>query len=145
MKAFGKFSKSAEMTTDTLDRLGATASSACAIHCMITPLVIGILPALGIGFLAAPWFENSAVLGAICLAVVSLMHGYLHHRRFHALWLLLIGAILLLSGRFVIGNSRQLIETPFVVLGGLALAGAHLINRRLCKACTRCEAHAHTS
>ncbi len=133
------------MTSDILDRLGATASTACAIHCMITPFVIGLLPILGIGFLAAPWFENIAVLGAICLAIVSLMHGYLHHRQFHALWLLLIGTVLLFSGRFVIGNSQQVIETPLVVLGGLALAGAHLINRRLCKTCERCEGHAHTS
>jgi len=133
------------MTSDILDRLGATASTACAIHCMITPFVLGLLPVLGIGFLAAPWFETTVVLGAISLAVISLMHGYLHHRQFYALWLLLIGAVLLLSGRFVIGNSRQLIETPLVVLGGLALAGAHLINRRLCKSCERCEAHAHKS
>lgn len=134
---------SAKSTPDILDRVGATASSACAVHCMITPFVLGLLPVLGIGFLAAPWFENTAVLGAISLAVVSLLHGYLHHRQFHALWLLIAGAALLLSGRFVVGGAQQLVETPLVVMGGLALAGAHLINRRLCKTCERCEAHAH--
>jgi len=41
------------------------------------------------------------------------------------------------------GDANKLIETPLVVLGGLALAGAHLINRKLCKHCERCEAHAH--
>jgi hypothetical protein len=131
-------------TSDILDRVGATASTACAIHCMITPFVLGILPLLGIGFLAAPWFENTAVLAALSLAVVSLLHGYLHHRQFHALWLLMIGAALLLSGRFVIGDANKMIETPLVVLGGLALAGAHLINRKLCKHCEQCEAHSHS-
>ena len=129
--------------TDIIDRVGATASTACAIHCMITPFVLGLLPLLGMGFLAAPWFENTAVVGAISLAVVSLLHGYLHHRQFHALWLLMIGAALLLCGRFVIGDDHRWIESTLVVLGGLALAGAHLINRRLCKTCERCEAHAH--
>lgn len=133
---------SEKSTPDILDRVGATASSACAVHCMITPFVLGLLPVLGIGFLAAPWFENTAVLGAISLAVVSLLHGYLHHRQFHALWLLIIGGALLLSGRFIVGDANKLLETPLVVLGGLALAGAHLINRRLCKSCERCEAHA---
>lgn len=133
-----------KMPSDILDRVGATASSACAVHCMITPFVLGMLPVLGIGFLAAPWFENTAVLGALSLAIVSLLHGYLHHRQFHALWLLIIGGALLLSGRFIVGDANKLLETPLVVLGGLALAGAHLINRRLCKTCERCDLHAHS-
>jgi len=134
---------SSKTTSAILDRVGATASTACAIHCMITPFVLGVLPVLGIGFLAAPWFESTAVLGAISLAIVSLLHGYLHHRQFQALWLLMIGAALLLSARFVVGDANKLIETPLVVLGGLALAGAHLINRKLCNHCEHCESHGH--
>ena len=124
-----------------LDTLGALASTACAVHCLLTPAVLALLPLLGASIWAAPWLENGAVILAIVLGLTSLLHGYSHHRQFRALGLLLGGIALLAIGRGVVGHDDQLWETVFVVLGGLAVAGAHLINRRLCQVCETCHHH----
>ncbi len=122
-----------------LDFLGALASTACAVHCLLTPVVIALLPLLGASFWAAPWLENSVVVLAIVLGLTSLLHGYSHHRQFRALGLLLGGIVLLVIGRWGIGHTAQFWETTLVVLGGIAVAGAHLINRRLCQVCDTCH------
>lgn len=134
-----KVCMSAKTISHYLDSLGTLASTACAVHCLLTPLVLGMLPLLGIGFLAADWFENAAVIGAIALGVISMIHGYLHHRRFRVVGLLMSGIILLLAGRWLVGDAHQLAETGLVVAGGLAVARAHWVNRRLCQTCTACH------
>ena len=122
-----------------LDTLGALASTACAVHCLLTPLVIAALPLLGVSLWAAPWLENGAVIFAIALGLSSLLHGYSHHRQFRALSLLLAGMVLLITGRWLVGHAAQPWETILVVSGGIAVAGAHLINRRLCQVCDACH------
>jgi len=122
-----------------LDTLGALASTACAVHCLLTPVVLAVLPLLGASFWAAPWLENSVVVFAMVLGLTSLLHGYSHHRQFRALGLLLSGMVLLATGRWLIGHTAQLWETLLVVLGGTAIAVAHLVNRRLCKICETCH------
>src|SRR5262245_38708440 len=122
-----------------LDTFGAFASTACAVHCLLTPVVIAVLPLLGASIWAAPWLENGAVLFALIVGFASLLHGYSHHRQFRALGLLLAGVVLLIAGRWIIGHSSQLWETVFVVAGGISVASAHLINRRLCQVCDTCH------
>lgn len=123
-----------------LDTIGAAASTACAVHCLLTPIVIGVLPLLGIGFLASEWFENTAVVVAITLGLISLIHGYSHHHQFRAFGLLSCGIVLLITGRWIVGDDFQIIETGLVVMGGLAVAGAHWTNRRLlCQTCDACH------
>ena len=41
-----------EPTRIDLDKAGATASLACAVHCALMPLVVTLLPLVGLGFLA---------------------------------------------------------------------------------------------
>ena len=36
----------------TLDRSGASVSILCALHCALTPMVLTLLPAIGLGILA---------------------------------------------------------------------------------------------
>ena len=43
--------------TINLDKLGMTASLTCAVHCMAMPLVITILPYVGLSFIASEGFE----------------------------------------------------------------------------------------
>jgi hypothetical protein len=122
-----------------LDTFGAFAATTCAVHCLLTPVVIAMLPLLGASYWAAPWLENSVVLLAMVLGLTSLLHGFSHHRQFRALGLLLGGLVLLVAGRWVIGHASQTWETGFVVAGGISIAGAHLINRRLCQTCDTCH------
>src|SRR5690348_9027020 len=50
------------------DRVGATASFLCAVHCALLPFVIALLPLIGLGFLADHRFERVFVACAAALA-----------------------------------------------------------------------------
>jgi hypothetical protein len=123
----------------TLDRLGATASFLCAIHCATLPLVVAILPALGLGFLASHGFERAFVACAAALALGSLAAGFRHHRRWRAFAVLLPGLALMCAGIIADAAAQPVLHAALVVTGGLLVAGAHLANLRLA------HAHAHAA
>jgi hypothetical protein len=113
------------------DRFGATASFLCALHCAVLPLVIAVLPALGLGFLANHAFERAFIAFASVLALASLAIGFRRHRRFRAFWFLVPGVALLLLGIVVDIDGRPLTHALLVSLGGTLVAISHLTNLRL--------------
>jgi len=118
------------------DRVGATASFLCALHCAALPFVFAVLPALGLGFLANHGFERWFIAFATTLALTMLIRGFLRHRVPYALALLLPALVLLWLGGFVFDfESSAGLHATLVALGGSGVAAAHLINLRL--------AHAH--
>jgi hypothetical protein len=118
------------------DRVGATASFLCALHCAALPFVFALLPALGLGFLANHGFERWFIAFATVLASTMMIRGYLRHRVPYALALLLPSLVLLWLGGFVYDfESSGALHAALVALGGSGVALAHIINLRL--------AHAH--
>lgn len=111
-----------------VDRVGATASLLCAVHCALLPFVLALLPLVGLAFLAGPVFERVFVACAVALASGSLLLAYRRHRRPHALLLMLPGIALLLFGIFVDVHSALLVHTVSVVAGGVLVASAHVTN-----------------
>ena len=79
-----------------LDRLGATGSMLCAIHCAALPLVLVLAPAFGAWFGSAT-FEYGFIAFASVLGLTSLILGYRQHRVGRALLFLLPGIALLWS------------------------------------------------
>ncbi|MEP6755878.1 MAG: MerC domain-containing protein [Chthonomonadales bacterium] len=127
-----------------LDRIGATASFVCAVHCMIMPLIVTTLPLLGIGFLANDWVEWTLVGISATLGITSLHLGYKVHKSKHALTLLSAGLALIAAGRIGEYHRTHMPNVAMVVLGGLAIATAHLINQKLCHTCRVCNHDRHT-
>lgn len=114
-----------------LDRVGAGASLACAVHCALLPFVLALLPLLGLEFLAGHTFERVFVLCAAALAAVALVTGYRRHGRSVTLWLALPGVILLVAGIVVDLDRAVVAHTVLETTGGSLLALAHLVNLRL--------------
>lgn len=112
------------------DRLGATASFLCAIHCAALPFVLALLPLLGLGFLAGHAFERAFVAFAAALAVFSLVGGYRRHRRVQSLVLAAAGLTLLVSGVTFISAMPLAVHSSLVACGGVLLATAHFVNLR---------------
>jgi hypothetical protein len=73
------------------DRLGATGALLCAIHCALLPLLIALLPSLGLSAALAPTFEVGFVLFATLFGLAVLVWSYRRHRAMRALWLLIRG------------------------------------------------------
>lgn len=123
------------------DRVGATASFLCAIHCALLPFVIAILPLIGLSFLADHAFERAFVLCASALAMVALVSGYRRHHRSLPLRLALPGLTLLVLGVTFAENYSIVLHSVLVTCGGLLLASAHFVNLRL----HRQHSHVHSA
>lgn len=112
------------------DRFGATASLLCAVHCALLPLVLALLPALGLGFLADHRVEHGFIAFASLLALTSLIIGFRRHQRFRAFWFLAPGIALLFAG-IAFEYRITALHAALVATGGTLVALAHLINLRL--------------
>ncbi|RDS79828.1 MerC domain-containing protein [Dyella monticola] len=112
------------------DRLGATASFLCAIHCAALPFVLAILPLLGLSFLAGHTFERVFVLCASALAMFALVNGYRRHHRPLPLRLALPGLALLIVGVTFAESYSIIVHSLMVTCGGLLVASAHFVNLR---------------
>lgn len=113
------------------DRVGATASFLCALHCAALPVAIALLPTLGLGFLADHAFERIFVSCSITLATISLAIGFRQHRRLAALLLMLPGVALLVGGLLMPDDHGSPVHAVLVTAGGILVMCAHLANLRL--------------
>ena len=127
---------STSTTHSLVDSVGAGLSFACAIHCMAMPLLIAVLPLIGLGFFLSESAELVMVIGAVALAAGSLTWGYRHHRQWQILLVLGVALALIFIARFWSAAGHEAI---FMALGGISLTAGHLVNRQLCRACKHCE------
>lgn len=110
------------------DRVGATASLLCAVHCALLPFVLALLPLIGLEFLAGHTFERIFVACAAVLASTSILAAYRRHRHPQALFLMIPGIVLLLFGVAINLDVHVLLHTASVVTGGVLVASAHVTN-----------------
>lgn len=121
----------ASLVARLADRFGATASLLCAVHCALLPLVIAVLPALGLGILADHRFERVFIAFASALALTTLAIGFRRHQQFRAFWFLAPGICLLVAGIVFDFDHSSFLHAGLVALGGTLVALAHLTNLRL--------------
>ncbi|RDC55781.1 MerC domain-containing protein [Pedobacter chinensis] len=116
-----------------LDKIGITASTACAIHCAILPFLLTLLPLWGLEFLATPALEIFMILLSLLLGVWSLNKSYriVHHNP-GPIIILALGFGFILFGHF---SGIEILEPILIPLGGFTIAGAHFLNLKLTKSC----------
>jgi len=117
-----------------LDKIGMTASTACAIHCALLPFVLTLLPLWGLDFLADPATEISMILLSLILGAWSLGKSYrkVHHRIFPVI-ILVLGFACIVIGHF---SGISILEPVLIPAGGFAIAFAHFLNLKLARSCT---------
>lgn len=121
---------------ERLDAVGACLSLACAIHCLAMPLLILLLPMAGLGFLLDESAEWTLLLGTVAVALPCFCHGYRIHRRVSLFAWAGLGLLLLAAGQAAHAHPDSHLWTA---AGGVGLAGAHWVNRALCRACCSCQ------
>lgn len=115
-----------------LDRIGATGSLVCAVHCAVLPLLIALLPSLGIATWLGEDFELGFVVFATLFGLAILAWSYRRHRVARALGLLLPGLAALWLGVLYAPLHHSLVPHAVVMTFGGTLVGlAHLANLRL--------------
>ena len=114
-----------------LDRIGATGAFVCALHCALVPLLVALLPALGISLLLSPGFEFGFVLFASLFGLAVLAWSYRRHRTMRALALLVPGLLVLWVGVLYPPLHESVVHAVVMTFGGTLVALAHLANLRL--------------
>lgn len=110
----------------SLDVAGATASLACALHCVVVALVLGGLPA--VSFMAAAWIDWAFLAASIVIGLVALVPGYRRHRDRAPLMLFAAGVTLLLGIRMT-GMQPSVSEVVLIVAATTCIVAAHWRNR----------------
>ena len=76
--------------TKQTSRLAHIGSLTCAIHCIITPILVMFLPVIG-GYYHNHWIEWGLLLGAILCGTLIVFNGFCKHKKKHASILFAIG------------------------------------------------------
>ncbi|RZA16782.1 MAG: MerC domain-containing protein [Lysobacteraceae bacterium] len=115
-----------------LDRMGATGSLVCALHCALLPVLIALLPSLGVSALVAPGLEVAFVLYASLFGLAVLVWSYRRHRALRALGLLVPGLLVLWVGILYPPLHHSVVPHAVAMTFGGTLVGlAHIANLRL--------------
>ena len=121
-----------------IDRAGMALSVGCALHCTVTPLLLGAAVGLPFGWLLEESTEAVLLTAAVGTAALSLGPSYWRrHRRKRCLGLFATGAILLSLAK--LGPVSEPLEPLAVASGAALIATAHFVNLRLCRQCALCE------
>jgi hypothetical protein len=118
-----------------LDRIGITATSLCALHCILLPVLLPALPLLGLSFLADHAWEHVFLLITAILGTVALFSGFKkYHRKIYPFYLLFLGVVIY----WIKHDFSEDIQAYFIVVGASLIVAAHLINLKLCNSCKKC-------
>lgn len=135
-----------------VDRFGTCASSLCAIHCLMMPFLVVLLPVLGTGWLASSNLEWGMIAIAATLGALSTARGFRIHNKRVTLILFFTGITLLLYSRMVhadpaetccalhpIASEIYPLQSFLSACGGILVALTHLSNQHFCKQCNQCQ------
>ena len=131
MKAF--------VAQSTLDRLAIGAAALCAAHCLLTPVLIVLVPVLASTLVADENFHKLMLIGVLPTSILALGVGCRRHGSRSVLTLGITGLAILICaalwGHDLLGEVGERLAT---LAGGLIMSVAHYRNYRLCRR-TGCE------
>lgn len=121
-----------------LDKVGACASSVCAVHCLITGVAYGLLSIVGLDFLGSVTADIVFLTIAVLVGGFAVVMGYRRHRSLLPATIFATGLGLVVLSHFVLGHRHgdghdhsHALTTVLAVVGGLTLVGFHFLNSRL--------------
>ena len=117
-----------------LDRVAISASGICAFHCLLLPLILSLLPALGATFFGQETFHVVLLWLVIPLSVVALSMGCRKHKNWVVGVLGLIGlTFLIIAAVFGHDFLGEMGERFATLAGALFIGVGHYRNYALCR------------
>lgn len=118
------------------DRIGVAGSALCMVHCISTPLLLGYLSTIGLGFFAHELFHQVFAVALLAVAIFAFLPGYRAHKRKGIILAAGVGVTLLIAGGFLHFESLpSFAEHILTVIGSVLLVSAHFFNRRCQSTC----------
>ncbi len=119
-----------------LDKVGAFASAACAVHCLLSGLALGLLSIAGLGFVGSTLTDAIFLVVTLSVASIAVITGYRRHGSLVPAGLFGSGVVSIFASHFVLNHestdlATRVCTTTFAVLGGLCLVSFHLVNLKL--------------
>lgn len=114
-----------------LSKITITLSSLCVVHCMLTPFIILLLPALADLF--SERIENVLILSIVPISMVAFLSKWWHHRNTILLVLLSAGLLLVLYSQFFLHGDHEAVRpstgltTAQYMRSGMLFSGATLV------------------
>jgi hypothetical protein len=112
----------------------------CAIHCIITPLLVILLPVAGAYFEEYHWVEYIIIGSVFVLGTSSILHGYKYHHQNKIPAYIFFGGLVFLCSAALLqfiyenhGSTEHLISG----IGGIACGFGQLYNLKLNKSSER--------
>ena len=114
------------------DKIAIALSSLCVVHCIITPILLIALPALGsVAFLDHEVFHQILLFFVLPVGGIALTAGYRHHKSAAILGSGLLGLLLLtLAGTVAHDVVGEIGETVLTIVASLFIVYAHIQNYR---------------
>jgi len=115
-----------------LQLMSVVGPSICLVHCLVMPILLGVLPVVGRNGLAHAVSDQVIAMIIVPICLLAIVPGYLQHRKKRVLVLLALGLAFVFLGSFltrsILGGAS---EIPVCILGSICLITSSLVNRRL--------------
>jgi hypothetical protein len=113
-----------------LDALGIGASLLCAVHCAVLPVLVTLLPLLGLHMRGNEKLEHALLACTFVIGVAALLSGYRRHRQLQPLLWFLAGFAGLLLGHY---RLRPAWQPAVIAAGAVCIIVAHIRNLHKCR------------
>lgn len=118
-----------------LDKMGIAVATVCAIHCVFLPLLIPVLPLVGLSFIGEHVFEDIVLVISLVVGFIALYTGYQrYHKRLYPIYCLALGG-LIYAFKDSVG---EMLHIYFIGIGAALIVFAHVMNVKLCRSCKCC-------
>lgn len=122
-----------------LDKASISLSVVCAIHCLLLPLALVLIPSMAVLPIADERFHQLLVVLVLPTSLFALTIGCRRHRQWRVMVCGALGLTVLLltvlAGHEMLGEFG---EKSLTLLGAILVAISHIINFRQCKT-TKCK------
>ncbi len=119
-----------QVTSSTLERIATWLSLACAVHCLVVPLAVGVLPLLGSSGLTQIGSGADLILTTLVVAsaLAGVFWGYRRHRDLRIVFATGAGLFAYLAGHVL---ESSWFGVALAATGALLLAASSFLSARL--------------
>lgn len=114
------------------EHVGSGVATACAVHCLVFPLLVGISAIASLPLLRSPWIEAGLLGGTAIIGYGTLGWSFRGHRRLGPLAWFTVGLLAMIVGHVLLGGQT---ETTASVVGALLVVAAQRFNRTCTAPC----------